>query len=193
MQIDLVHKRAGGRSAAARERVFRTLREILEAGESAALTVEEIAARAGVHKTTIYRRWLSTEGLIADLLVSLTPLSTPLPDSGDLCRDLEEIALRVAATLASPMAQQIQAMAAGTNDERLQQAAAHYWSSLLLHTATVVRRAQERGQATAEIDALAAIESLLGPIHFRASIAHQPYDEAELRSLAARTARMLRP
>ena len=163
MQIDLVHTRSGGRSAAARERVFQTLRQILEAGESEALTVEEIAARAGVHKTTIYRRWLSKEGLIADLLLGLTPLSTPLPDTGDLGRDLEAVATRVAATLASPMMRQILAIVVGTSDERLRQAAAAYWSTLLAHTAAVVRRAQERGEATAEIDAVAAIESSSAP------------------------------
>ena len=173
--------------------MFHALRAILEAGQSEALTVEEIATRAGVHKSTIYRRWLSKEGLVADLIVSLTPLATPLPDTGDLERDLIELADRVAATLASPMMRQITAMVVGTKDERLQRAAAEYFATILQHTATVVRRAQERGQATARIDPVAAIESLVGPIHLRSAIAHRPYDAAELQALAARTARMLRP
>ena len=82
--VDRVRARPGGRSADVRARVFGAVREALEGGDPAALTIEEVARRSGVHKATIYRRWLSTAGLVADLLVALTPVETPLPDTGDL-------------------------------------------------------------------------------------------------------------
>ena len=44
-----------------------TLAELAEAGY-AALTVEAVADRAGVHKTTVYRRWRDREALVIDAL-----------------------------------------------------------------------------------------------------------------------------
>jgi AcrR family transcriptional regulator len=192
-RVDRVRSRPGGRSADVRERVFRAVREALERGDSSALTIEEVARRSGVNKATIYRRWISTAGLVADLLIALTPVRTPLPDTGDLYRDLVAVATRVADTVASPMSQaMLPLIAAGTGD-RLAQAAAGYWTSLFDHTATVVRRAQERGQAATDLDPIQAIESLVAPIYLRALVTHQPVDAAVIAAAAARTVRMLQP
>ncbi|MEV3975004.1 helix-turn-helix domain-containing protein [Streptomyces sp. NPDC050698] len=50
-------QRPGGRSARVRKAVLAaTAAELSERG-FAAMTIEDIAARSGVHKTTIYRRW----------------------------------------------------------------------------------------------------------------------------------------
>jgi Tetracyclin repressor-like, C-terminal domain len=120
-------------------------------------------------------------------------LDTPLPDTGDLRRDLAAVANRVAATLATPMSQAMVHLVAGTTDDHLIQAAAGYWSTLFDHTAEVVRRAQRRGQATADIDPLAAVESLLAPIYLRVLVTRQPITTPFLESLVERTTRMLEP
>ncbi|GAB3425536.1 TetR/AcrR family transcriptional regulator [Flindersiella endophytica] len=192
-QVDRVRSRPGGRSADVRDRVFRAVRDALERGDPGALTIEEVARRSGVHKATIYRRWVSTAGLVADLLVALTPVTTPLPDTGDLCRDLTDVATRVAETVASPMSQAMLPLVAASTEDRLAHAAAGYWASLFEHTATIVRRAQERGQAATDVDPVHAIETLVAPIYLRALITHQPMDTADITALATRTVRMLQP
>ena len=191
--MDRVRARPGGRSAAVRERVFAAVREALERGDPAGLTIDEVALRSGVHKATIYRRWLTTAGLVADLLLSLTPVKTPLPDTGDLRRDLVDVATRVADTIASPMSQAMLPLIAASSGDRLAQAAAGYWASLFDHTATVIRRAQDRGQAAVDIDPVHAIESLLAPIYLHALVTHQPVDATLITRTADVTARMLRP
>jgi len=191
--VDRVRARPGGRSAAVRERVFAAVREALERGDPAGLTIDEVALRSGVHKATIYRRWLTTAGLVADLLLSLTPVKTPLPDTGDLRRDLVDVATRVADTIASPMSQAMLPLIAASSGDRLAQAAAGYWASLFDHTATVIRRAQDRGQAAVDIDPVHAIESLLAPIYLHALVTHQPVDATLITRTADVTARMLRP
>jgi hypothetical protein len=70
---------------------------------------------------------------------------------------------------------------------------ADYWGSLFDHTATVIRRAQQRGQATTDIDPIHAIESLLAPIYLRTLTTHQPVDATLVAATAAATARMLHP
>ena len=189
--MDRVRVRPGGRSADVRDRVFAAVRSALERGDPAALTIDEIAHRSGVHKATIYRRWLSTAGLVADLLTALTPVKTPLPDTGDLHQDLLEVATRVADTIASPMSQAMLPLIAANTDDRLARAAADYWASLFDHTANVIRRAQRDGHTAADIDPVQAIESLLAPIYLRALVTHQPVDTTFIAATVTLTTRTL--
>jgi AcrR family transcriptional regulator len=191
--VDQVRTRTGGRSASVRERVFAALREALATGDPDALSVEKLAHRSGVHKATIYRRWLSTSGALADLLGELTPLTVPLPDTGDLRRDLAAIATRVSRTLTSPTSNAIVHHIAGSTDPDLARAASAYWGSLFDHAAHVVRRAQRRGEASADVDPVAAIENLLAPLYLRLLITRQPLDRQLIDDLVARTGKLLAP
>lgn len=78
-----------------------TLAELSEAGY-AALTVEAVARRAGVHKTTVYRRWPDREVLVIDALTNHVAAEVPLPDTGSIDTDLPELARsRVTAMLSA--------------------------------------------------------------------------------------------
>ena len=66
--------RVGGRSARVVADVLRTTLEIIGEHGFAGLRVEDVAARAGVNKTTIYRRWPTRGDLV---IAALTELSTP--------------------------------------------------------------------------------------------------------------------
>lgn len=65
----------------------------------AGFRIDEVASRAAVHKTTIYRRWPSRMALVAALVDRMrAPLrDNPLPDTGHLERDLVEAFTRRAA------------------------------------------------------------------------------------------------
>src|SRR6185369_5483706 len=67
-----------------------------------ALTVEAVAARAGVGKTTVYRRWANKDELIADALSSVNDELMPMPTEGTvrerLVMVLEHVRLRVPET-----------------------------------------------------------------------------------------------
>jgi AcrR family transcriptional regulator len=191
--VDRVTTRPGGRSADVRERVFAALREALATGDPDALSVDALARRSGVHKATIYRRWMSSSGALADLLGELTPLVTPLPDTGDLEQDLAAVAKRVSRTLRSPTSNAIVHHIAGSTDPDLARAANAYWGSLFEHTAEVVRRAQQRGEAAADADPVEAIENLLAPLYLRLLVTHQPADQAFIDRLATHTANLLTP
>ncbi len=191
--IDQVQARPGGRNAQVRARVFTALRQALESGNPDNLSFDRIAATAGVHRATLYRRWLSTERLVTELLIELTPLDTPLPDTGTLRGDLARVVARVAATAATPAAQLTQRLVAGSADPQLAEAARGYWASVLDRTAEIIRRAQRRGEATADIDAVAATESLLAPIHLRLLVTHQPVTDEFRTRLVDHTIRLLRP
>src|SRR5512139_779683 len=89
-----VVQRTGGRSARVRAAVLAAARGLLVDGY-AELTVERIAQAAGVNKTSIYRRWTDVEGVLGDLLSEYASEVVPIPDTGDLATDFEELALLV--------------------------------------------------------------------------------------------------
>src|ERR1700751_5486813 len=83
-----VRRRPGGRWARGRESVLDAALVFLGSEGPHALTVSEVAARAGVHETSIYRRWGSREALIIDALLSASQEFLPIPDTGSLRADL---------------------------------------------------------------------------------------------------------
>lgn len=84
--------RPGGRTARTRTAVLAATRAELTDTGLARMTVEKVAARAGVAKTTVYARWRDISGLIVDLLSELTVRTVPVPDTGSLEEDLRQLA-----------------------------------------------------------------------------------------------------
>jgi AcrR family transcriptional regulator len=80
-------ERPGGRTAKTRRAVHDAVRELL--GEPGAeLTIPAVAARSGVHETTIYRRWHTIESLVLDVALERVAEESPVPATGDLRADL---------------------------------------------------------------------------------------------------------
>jgi hypothetical protein len=96
-------------------------------------------------------------------------------------------------TLTSPTANSIVHRIAGSTDPVLSQAAQAYWGGIFRSTATVVERAQQRGQAAPGIDPVSAVETLLAPLYLRLLVTHQPVSTAVLTDLVDRTMRLLSP
>lgn len=88
-----VMKRGRPRSEQVERAILRAAGDLLTERGLAAMTIEDVAARAGVAKTSIYRRW-STKGTLAlDAFLADFLGSQPLPDTGNLENDLT-VALR---------------------------------------------------------------------------------------------------
>jgi AcrR family transcriptional regulator len=81
-------RRGRPRSAQATQAILGATTEILEERGFTALTMEEVAARAGVGKATVYRWWSSKGTLAFDAMVARFLEGQPLPDTGSLHRDL---------------------------------------------------------------------------------------------------------
>jgi AcrR family transcriptional regulator len=80
-------ERPGGRTAKTRRAVHDAVRELLnEAG--AELSIPAVAARSGVHSTTLYRRWRTIESLVLDVAVDDVNERSPVLTSGDLEADV---------------------------------------------------------------------------------------------------------
>ncbi|WP_261808558.1 TetR/AcrR family transcriptional regulator [Nonomuraea sp. C10] len=174
-------KRPGGRSARVRDAVRQaTLTELAEHGYSG-LTVENVAIRSGVHKTTVYRRWGSAEGLIADALELAREEPWPLPDTGSLREDLREIAGLVRSGFADPVAGPISAafVSAAVQSTGPAQALHDFFAARHEQAAEVVRRAVARGELPADTDVADVIRTAVAPIYYRLFITHEPVTERD--------------
>jgi AcrR family transcriptional regulator len=72
-----------------------TFEELAEVGFGA-LSIDDVARRAGVNKTTVYRRWPTKEDLVTTALLALPDEYFVMPDTGTIRGDLNEIASRTA-------------------------------------------------------------------------------------------------
>jgi len=78
--------RPGGRSARVQESIHSAVRDLLEEQDRATVTVPQIAARAGVTPSTIYRRWGDLSALLADVaLARMRPDSEPANNGNLRC------------------------------------------------------------------------------------------------------------
>jgi AcrR family transcriptional regulator len=154
-----------------------TIEELAESGYPS-LTLDAVARRAGVHKTTLYRRWGTREALVLEAMLDLVRVRVPVPDTGSLRDDLLALATAAAATASAPAGEAVvrAVAAAGRHDPALAAASAEFWSERLEMDAEIVRRAVARSEAPEGVDAKAVIEAVLGPIYFRLIVTGEPPD-----------------
>jgi AcrR family transcriptional regulator len=102
--------RAGGRAPrgnATTEALRGAVRRMLEELGYQALTMEGVAARSGVAKTSIYRRWPSKAEMVFDLMLHSSDELPPLEDQGSLADDIDVLAGRIVALVAGPLGRRI--------------------------------------------------------------------------------------
>src|SRR5215831_1078731 len=101
---------AAGRPArgqATTEALQRVVQELLEEVGYRALTIEGVAARSGVAKTSIYRRWPSKAEMVFDLMLHSSAELPSMDDRGSLAGDIEALSARIVALVASPLGRRI--------------------------------------------------------------------------------------
>jgi AcrR family transcriptional regulator len=187
-----VGSRPGGRSARVRAAVLAAARTLL-VDRDAELTVERIAQAAGVNKTSVYRRWTDLEGVLGDLLTEYANSYVPIPDTGRLDSDLEQLALLVRSGMTGEPGDLVTALAAAApRNPRAAQVVRGFFAERFGLAEVVVGRAVARGEAPAGTDARAAIEFLGAPFFLRRLVVGEPIDEQFARRVAAAGAAAVR-
>jgi AcrR family transcriptional regulator len=176
--VDAVRTRRGGRSARIREAVLTAARAQLAESGYSGLSPGAVAARAGVDRATIYRRWPTRARLAADAITDLAQDAVRIPNTGDPASDLRTFAARVADLLAAPETSRIVAAlaAARAEDPELRELTTAFWRMRFGRVAPLFRDASpDRNVSPERIDR--AIETLIAPLHFRALLSGAPIDD----------------
>ena len=177
-EVSAAARRPGGRSARVRAAVMAaTLAELSDRGYSG-VSLDSVAARAEVHKTTVYRRWRTKESLVLDAMLEQAAQTVAVPDTGSLRGDLLELAHRSAAIQTSPAGEAVVRAVAGEapGNPAIAAASRRFWTERLRLDRTIVERAQARGEIDVETATRPVIEALLGPLYFRLLVTGEPLE-----------------
>jgi len=171
-------RRPGGRSARVGAAVIDATLTLLAEGGFDAVGIDEVATTAGVHKTTVYRRWGTRERLVAEALARRSADEVPVPDSGTLRRDLDLVARSVAANLSDPLGNALAtAMVGHAADPEIARITDEFWSTRFERMSVVVERGVERGEADPGGDAALVIEVVVAAVWFRCVVARSEVDD----------------
>lgn len=178
--------RPGGRTARVRAAVLEVAGDLLAEHGFAHLDLADVAARADVGKTTVYRRWRTPTGLIADLLADMADQSVPRAETGSLLGDLTANARLVAKTLADPRQGRLfrAVIAAATCDESTAVALRRFYDVRLAEWAPCIADAVARGEAPAGTDPRAVLTAVSGPLYYRLLASGDPIDDHAARTAA---------
>jgi AcrR family transcriptional regulator len=166
--------RPGGRAARVREKVLAAVDELLVEGGYDALGIDAVAARSGVHRATIYRRWGSVAMLLADLLARGTERDWTPPDTGTLEGDLVAINREVQAALAEEPSLTAAVVAASFRSPETARALDRFWADRYGRAEAVVARAVARGEVAAGTDAQRLLVAATGPLYHQRVLLRRP-------------------
>ena len=154
-------------------------RELLVEGGVQNLTIEGVAARAGVAKTTIYRRWRSKDELAFAVLLELVDLLA-VPDVGNTRNELVylvESVIRVLSTTLMGAVMQGLASDLASDTERQSAFGEQVVGARVVELRRVVERGIARGDLRPDADVDLMYELLLGPVYFRLLLSGGPLEE----------------
>jgi AcrR family transcriptional regulator len=174
-------RRTGGRSARVRAAVLgATVATLIERGYPAT-SIGEIAQRAGVHETSIYRRWRTKPALVADALARWVEEAIPIANTGSLRDDLLQLLRQSVSFLREPIGAGILQLGVTTRGlpetEPIREA---FWRSRLTQGRPILLRAARRGELPPDVDARLFFDVLLGPVVVRLLLTGDSLDERQL-------------
>ncbi len=153
--------------------------EILAEGGVHSLTMEGVAARAGVAKTTVYRRYRSRDDLALAVVIDMVRNVTGGPDVGDVRAELVHILRATLDVLRTTlMGRVMQGLVSELAvDPRLSEAFREQVVALrITEVGHVLARGAERGQLRPDLDVGLVHELLFGPIYYRLFLSGEPLE-----------------
>ncbi|MGY1497501.1 TetR/AcrR family transcriptional regulator [Streptomyces sp. QTS52] len=173
------------RSATADTAILAATRDALVELGWSKLTLGDVATRAGVAKTTLYRRWPGKNELVVDAVAALFD-ELEMPDRGSLAADIEGVVLQFAAILVRPETKSglMAVVAESTHDdalrERIRASIVDRQKRLVLEGRA---RAQQRGELPPESDPEEAartvdliFDMVAGAVVHRTLVSAEPVD-----------------
>lgn len=171
-----VRPRPGGRTARIRAQVLDAVRAELTENGYDALTVDAVAARAGVHRATVYRRWRDVGGLLADVFDATTADDWDPVDTGSLRGDLATLNREIQDSLTEPRSIATALIAVSFRSEEAARALRRLWEDRYARCEVVVERAIRRGEVAPEVDARALLIAATAPLYHQLVLLRMPID-----------------
>lgn len=181
--------RPGGRAAKVVAAIRLALFELLAEKGYDGFEIPDIALRAGVNRTTIYRRWPSKADLVLAFLLEEMRARVPTPDTGSFQTDLAEMLASIATVLTDPVIRSVFHILSSRSDKQTIGARATFWEQRLTISGEIVSRAIARGELPDGVSPRAVLELGAAPLFYRILVLGVPMDTLMIHNLAEWVAR----
>ncbi|MCR8575661.1 TetR/AcrR family transcriptional regulator [Streptomyces sp. Isolate_219] len=170
-------RRSGGPRKA--QEIFDATLDLLAEKGYERLTIEGVAQRSGVNKTTIYRWWPSKGALLGAALIGARQLDFTPPDTGSLAGDLEAL-LRTVVTLLTTRPSSdiaVSVLGAATQSPELAVHIREFFADRIALEQPVFDRALARGELASGTDTMLLVDLLAGAAWVRVVLRQLPLDK----------------
>lgn len=158
-------RRPGGRTGRHTEAIFRATLELLAAKGYSALLLNDIAEAAGVHRTTLYRRWTRRAELVLDAIEASVAERIVPPDLGSLRADMRATLRQIADYIATPLGAAALAASVEIGTQEASTGAPDRWLRRMAELDPMFVRAQARGEIAADYDREGAVALAAGALY----------------------------
>jgi AcrR family transcriptional regulator len=150
--------------------------EELESAGYGTFSVERVAVRASVHRSTLYKHWPSKRDLVLAVARAAYASGVPAPDTGSWEGDLRAVVDGLVAALSQPVERAVfgALAAAGAADPELREAVLAMWRATTEPHLEPIVRAQRRGELSADVDPGLLLESISAPLVLRLCVLGAP-------------------
>jgi AcrR family transcriptional regulator len=169
------------RSERARAAVLAAATDLLVSGQIDAVTMEAIAARSGVSKSTIYKWWPSRAHVILESFFNRARYTIAVDENASLREVLTSQVLSLIRLFRDSDAGPLMAdlMAASQADPDIRAALEEQWLRPRRQvSAGLLRAGIERGELDSGTDIEAAVDQLYAPVYYRLLLRHEPLPDA---------------
>ena len=179
------------RNDAAKDAILDAAFRLLSNPATEAMTIDAIAAEAGVGRQTIYRWWPSKGAVVADALVRHARVAVPDRDTGSFTADLEAFLVDSFAGLENDgLASRLrQIVAAAQQDEHVAPVLADFTAVRRAALRAILERGRDARELAPDADLDMLVDMAYGVLYYRLLVGHAPLDEKAARSLATELTR----
>jgi AcrR family transcriptional regulator len=171
-----------------REAVLDAAARLLAEEGAAGFSVDAVARRSGVARSTIYRHWPEPSALLFDAFRHGVE-ATPVPDSGSLRDDLVALYTHLSEKLPGTCAGRLLPVLldAVFREAALRPVHREFINERRQPAREVIRRGVDRGELPGDVDVEALIDRLAGPVFYRLLVVQEPYRRADVEHLVDTT------
>lgn len=172
------------RSEGSKQAILESTVNLLEQKGYSALTIEGIAAHAGVSKATIYRWWNDKTMLVMDAFLMLILPRTEFSDSGSLRDSFVKQMHGLIKVLDSPIGRTVLTIVSGSEpDSEAFQAFRQYIAPRRADGRRLLEESMARGEVRSDLETDVIMDMIYGPIYFRILIHKKPPDSSYIQAV----------
>jgi AcrR family transcriptional regulator len=144
-----------------------------------AFSVDEVAERAGVHRSNIYRRWETKPQLVSAVLHRLAQATVVVRSTGDVAADLRDAALQLARSLRAGPGRNLlrAALAACATDPEMADVVRDFFAARYATVVPVIQQGVADGKVRADVDPGLLWQAVANPMHLDAVCGVDTSDE----------------